>query len=93
VIASEQNKHPGEKPGSFQLQPRRELNVSFLDTAFSASCEPLAYNRFMERKIFWMVFMALGLVADFLLPLWWGIAATIPIVFIAWWVAYRSDWF
>ena len=61
--------------------------------AFSARHEPLAYNRFMERKVFWMVFMALGLVADFLLPLWWGIAATIPIVFIAWWVAYRSDWF
>jgi hypothetical protein len=61
--------------------------------AFPADYETLAYNRFMERKVFWMVFMALGLVADFLLPLWWGIAATIPIVFIAWWVAYRSDWF
>ena len=22
-----------------------------------------------------------------------GLAATIPILFIAWWVAYRSDWF
>jgi hypothetical protein len=75
------------------LQPGCEISVSFLGPAFSASCEPLAYNRFMERKVFWMVFMALGLVADFLLPLWWGIAATIPIVFIAWWVAYRSDWF
>jgi hypothetical protein len=31
--------------------------------------------------------------ADVLLPLWWGLVATIPIVFIAWWVAYRSDWF
>jgi hypothetical protein len=55
--------------------------------------EPLAYNRLMERKIFWTVFILLGLVADFLLPLWWGIAATVPIVFIAWWVAYRSEWF
>ncbi|MGA8443260.1 MAG: hypothetical protein WB762_01900 [Candidatus Sulfotelmatobacter sp.] len=51
------------------------------------------YNRFMERKIFWIVFMVLGLLADFLLPIWWGLAATIPIAFIAWWVAYRSDWF
>jgi hypothetical protein len=67
----------------FSVAARCELNVSFLGTAFSAGCEPLAYNRFMERKVFWMVFMALGLVADFLLPLWWGIAATIPIVFIA----------
>jgi hypothetical protein len=51
------------------------------------------YNRFMERKIFWIVFTVLGLLADFLLPIWWGLAATIPIAFIAWWVAYRSDWF
>ncbi len=52
-----------------------------------------AYNCFMQKKIFWIVFLLLGLLADILLPLWWGIAATIPIVFIAWWVAYRSDWF
>ena len=52
-----------------------------------------AYNRSMERKIFWMVFTVLGLAADFLLPLWWGLAATIPILFFSWWVAYRSDWF
>jgi hypothetical protein len=52
-----------------------------------------AYNCFMERKIFWAVFILLGLLADFLLPLWWGVAATIPIIFIAWWVAYRSEWF
>jgi len=51
------------------------------------------YNLSMERKIFWIVFMVLGLLADFLLPIWWGLAATIPIAFIAWWVAYRSDWF
>jgi len=62
-------------------------------TAFSPRGEPLAYNPLMERKVFWAVFILLGLVADFLLPLWWGIAATIPIVFIAWWVAYRSEWF
>jgi hypothetical protein len=53
----------------------------------------LAYNYPMERKIFWTVFTVLGLLADFLLPIWWGLAATIPILFIAWWVAYRSDWF
>jgi hypothetical protein len=47
----------------------------------------------MERKIFWMVFTVLGLAADFLLPLWLGLAATIPILFFSWWVAYRSDWF
>jgi hypothetical protein len=47
----------------------------------------------MQRKIFWAVFVLLGLLADFLLPFWWAFFATIPIVFISWWVAYRSDWF
>ena len=47
----------------------------------------------MQRKIFWMVFVLLGLLADFLLPFWWALGATIPALFIAWWVAYRSDWF
>jgi len=47
----------------------------------------------MQRKIFWVIFIALGLLADFLLPIMWAVVATIPIVAIAWWVAYRSDWF
>lgn len=47
----------------------------------------------MERKIFWIVFAVLGLLADIVLPLWWALVATLPILFIAWWVAYRSDWF
>ena len=47
----------------------------------------------MERKIFWTAFILLGLIADFLLPFWWACAATIPILFVSWWVAYRSDWF
>jgi len=46
----------------------------------------------MERKIFWLVFGILGLVADFVLPFWWAFAATIPIFFISWWVVYRSGW-
>jgi len=41
----------------------------------------------MRRKIFWTVFIPLGLLADFLLPLWWAFAATIPILFVSWWVA------
>jgi hypothetical protein len=47
----------------------------------------------MERKIFWLTFMLLGLVADFLLPFWWAFFATIPILFVSWWIAYRSNWF
>ena len=33
----------------------------------------------MERKIFWLTFTILGLIADFFLPLWWALGATIPI--------------
>ena len=65
-----------------------------------ANCEPEvaqgtlhAYNPQVQKKIFWMIFLLLGLVADFLLPFWWAFAATIPIIVIAWWIAYRSDWF
>ncbi|MFZ0139044.1 MAG: hypothetical protein WAK89_18405 [Candidatus Sulfotelmatobacter sp.] len=47
----------------------------------------------MEKKVFWITFTVLGLLADFVLPIWWGVAATVPILFASWWVAYRSDWF
>ena len=47
----------------------------------------------MEKKIFWIVFLFLGLIADFVLPLWGALAATIPIAILSWWVAYRSEWF
>ena len=47
----------------------------------------------MHRTIFWMIFLILGLLADFLLPFGWAIMATLPILVVAWWIAYRSDWF
>jgi len=47
----------------------------------------------MPRKVFRMSFILLGLLADFTLPLIWALVATIPIVWVSWWVAYRSDWF
>ena len=47
----------------------------------------------MEKKVFWISLTLLGLVADFTLPLWWALVATIPAVFASWWIAYRSDWF
>lgn len=47
----------------------------------------------MERKVFWMLFILLGLIADVALPLMWSIIATIPILILSWWVAYRSEWF
>jgi hypothetical protein len=39
----------------------------------------------VERKIFWITFTLLGSVADFVLPLWWALGATIPIGFVSWW--------
>jgi len=47
----------------------------------------------MQRNVFCTGFIALSLIADFTLPLLWGLLATIPIGFVSWWVAYRSDWF
>jgi hypothetical protein len=47
----------------------------------------------VQRKIFWMTFAVIGLAADLLLPFWWALAATIPILAFSWWFAYRSNWF
>lgn len=47
----------------------------------------------MQRKIFWMTFSVLGLVTDLALPFWWAVGATIPVGWLSWWIAYRSDWF
>ena len=47
----------------------------------------------MQKRIFWITFFLLSLVADLMLPLLWGLLATIPAAFISWWVAYKSDWF
>ena len=47
----------------------------------------------MERKIFWLLFITLGLVMDFTLPLPWSLALTLPLLVLCWWVAYRSGWF
>jgi uncharacterized membrane protein len=45
-----------------------------------------------EKKLFWLIFIILSLVADFVLPLLWGLVATIPILFFSWWLVYRSGW-
>jgi hypothetical protein len=60
--------------------------------AASASEEKPVYNAAMERRIFWIVFIVLGLLADIVLPIWWALGATIPIIVLSWWIAYRSDW-
>jgi hypothetical protein len=47
----------------------------------------------MQKKVFWTVFSLLGLMADLILPFWWAVGATVPLLWLSWWVAYRSDWF
>jgi len=47
----------------------------------------------MEKKIFWLLFTVLGLVADVVLPLGWAIAVTLPLLLLCWWIVYRSGWF
>jgi hypothetical protein len=47
----------------------------------------------MQRKVFWISFSVIGTIADLALPLWWALAATVPIGYLCWWIAYRSDWF
>jgi hypothetical protein len=54
---------------------------------------PEAYNSRMEKKIFWASFTILGLAADLVLPFWWALGATIPLIYVSWWIAYRSKWF
>jgi len=97
-----QSAEPAEKAGSHEFRRYEGQNVILHADAEEGEGElPKAarrrlfaqYNFCMERKIFWAVFIVLGLLADFILPLWWALGATIPILFIAWWVAYRSDWF
>jgi hypothetical protein len=47
----------------------------------------------MQKKVFWTVFSLMGLMADLMLPFWWAVGATVPLLWLSWWVAYRSDWF
>ncbi len=47
----------------------------------------------MQRKIFWLSFLLFGTIADFTLPLVWGLILTFPIMIFCWWLAYRSGWF
>jgi hypothetical protein len=61
------------------------------ETAYLATRK--TYNLGMERKIFWGSMTVLGLLADVVLPLWWAVGATIPIIYFSWWIAYRSGWF
>jgi len=58
-----------------------------------AGFRPGRYTQLMQRKMFWISFTVIGLLADLVLPFWWAVAATIPVLALSWWIAYRSEWF
>jgi hypothetical protein len=47
----------------------------------------------MQRKVFWLLFLTLGLIMDFGLSIYWSLGLTLPLLGFCWWVAYRSGWF
>jgi len=47
----------------------------------------------MQKKVFWLVFTVLSVIATVGLSLMWSVVATFPIGLLSWWIAYRSDWF
>jgi hypothetical protein len=47
----------------------------------------------VQKKIFWALFTVLSLIADFELSFLWGLALTIPLLILCWWIAFRSGWF
>ncbi|HVC00500.1 MAG TPA: hypothetical protein VNJ12_14370 [Candidatus Dormibacteraeota bacterium] len=46
-----------------------------------------------QRKMFWMLVAAMGILADLALPMVWSLIATLPIFVASWWIVYRSGWF
>jgi hypothetical protein len=47
----------------------------------------------LQKKMFWAIYIALSLVADFTLSLTWSLILSIPLLFVSWWLAYRTGWF
>jgi hypothetical protein len=47
----------------------------------------------VQKKLFWLIFIILSLLAEVLLPFLWATVATVPLALFSWWVVYRSGWF
>jgi hypothetical protein len=46
----------------------------------------------MQKKLFWVIYIVLSLIADFTLPLIWSLIMSVPLLILSWWVAFRSGW-
>ena len=80
-------------PLEARASERRQIVEETLQAGAQCGVLERLYTGLMERKVFWLTFAFLGLVADFVLPLWWAMGATVPIFAFSWWLAYRSGWF
>ncbi len=74
-------------------KPRVSKGASLTIFSALAHARASAFSINMQRKVFWISFFILGFFADVILPLIWAIIATIPILLLCWWLAYKSDWF
>jgi hypothetical protein len=54
---------------------------------------PEACRKTMQRRIFWLLLITLGIALDVALPWTWSLALSLPLVILCWWIAYRSGWF
>jgi len=46
----------------------------------------------MQKKLFWVIYIVLSLIADFTLPLMWSLILSVPLLILSLWVAFRSGW-
>jgi hypothetical protein len=46
----------------------------------------------LQKQVFWALFVVLGLVLDFAVPIVWSLALTLPLLVLCWWIAYKSGW-
>ena len=65
----------------FGLRVRAALRQAAIPTVpgpILTCCYTQGVREQMERKIFWITFTILGLVADLVLPLWWALFQPFP---------------
>jgi len=46
----------------------------------------------LQKQVFWGLFIGLGLILDFAVPILWSVILTLPLLVLCWWIAYRSGW-
>jgi len=46
----------------------------------------------LQKQVFWALFIVLGLILDFAVPILWSVILTLPLLVLCWWIAYRSGW-